>query len=291
MLIESIALFGLALSALSSSRASKGRKLRERLFGVPVPPDAATRHKGESELFICVHGLDLEEHDPEELMIPGHVREDGAICYPYHALYDMDSPIEEIIDSVGGDEFSLHKGEPFGLYLDKMDERGIRYELIGPWRLEREFFEAAPRTLWRVLGVDSEGEVPETVTMEPRLVEDGMVGEETDTPRVCTAPSPELCLIGASPSGRAIYGDFAFYVNRNAVAAVRPTQLELPDQPITGEIWLTEPAVFELAFVLTERQSEILDDFMREMAETDTDNTVKILRGINDRLRRWGYLV
>lgn len=284
MLVESIALFGLALSTLSSSRAPKARKTRERLFGVPVPRGAVLGSKGDSELYLCIHGLDPEEFDPEQWMVIGHIRKDGAICYPYTTLYDSDSPIDEIVGE------TIPRGEPFSWYLDKMDDKGIRYELIGPWRRESEKVELGPRTLWRLLGVDEYEPPSPTIEMTPKSIDGGMIGEETKTPRICTAPSPELCVIGASPSGRSVDGNYAFYRNRDPVDAVLPSQLALPDQPITGEMWLTGPATFELAFVLTERQTETLDDFVRDMAETDTDNIVKILRGINDRLRRWGYL-
>ena len=107
MLVESIALFGLALSTLSSSRAPKARKTRERLFGVPVPRGAVLGSKGDSELYLCIHGLDPEEFDPEQWMVIGHIRKDGAICYPYTTLYDSDSPIDEIVGE------TIPRGEPF----------------------------------------------------------------------------------------------------------------------------------------------------------------------------------
>jgi hypothetical protein len=83
--------------------------------------------------------------------------------------------------------------------------------------------------------------------LEPKTPENYITkkGKEDSTSRVCLAPSIENCLIGFSNpdlDGTELY---VYEINIANLQCKEPTQKQVPDKKLTGEIWVLEDILID----------------------------------------------
>lgn len=87
-----------------------------------------------------------------------------------------------------------------------------------------------------------------TVTLEPKIPDMTMSGEDESIPRICCATTVLACLYSLGWHGD-LKGNKKVWVYEADVPCKKlyqPTPEELPDGWVTGELWIMEPQEFEL---------------------------------------------
>lgn len=97
-------------------------------------------------------------------------------------------------------------------------------------------------------------------TVFPKLPESRMEVENSITPRICVSPSINGCLTATS---RYEEGETLYIYECYSEAIIQPTEKDVIDAPLTGEMWIVEPTIFRRFGTI--KITEVLGSNLKEM--------------------------